>query len=155
MGAEPWYLAPQSYSVYWPVLGGFALIALLIWAVVVWFLTRRPEEGLDAPMPPQAVTRLRQRALGRIDEIEKAVAAGEMPARRGHHELSRTVRGFVAEVSGLEADTMTAADLRRKGPARLAEVIESYYPRQFGVDESERPSIGAGASAARDVVGGW
>lgn len=153
--AAPAYLEPQSYGVHWPVLGGFILLGLLIWAVLIWFLTRRPETGLDAPLPPQAVARLRRIALGRIDEVEEQVTAGEMPARRGHHELSKTVRGFVAEVSGLKADTMTAADLRRRGPEHLARVIRTYYPRQFGAAESDRPSITAAAQAARDVVGGW
>lgn len=155
MSAEPLYLGPQDYSVHWPVLGGFIVFGLLTWAVLIWLFTRRPDDDLDAPLPPQAVARLRRLALGRIDEVEDQVASGEIEARRGHHELSKIVRGFVADVSGLKADTMTAADIRRRGPERLARVIEAYYPRQFGVAESDRPTIRASAQAARDIVGGW
>lgn len=153
--AVPAYLPPPSYGIHWPVLGGFVLLGLLVWSMLVWFLTRAPEAAVDAPLPPQAVAKLRRVALGRIDEVEGSVARGGMPARRGHHELSQIVRGFVGEVSGLEADTMTATDLRRRGPAPLASVIEAYYPRQFGVAESERPTITDSARAARDVVGRW
>lgn len=155
MSADTLYLEPQSYSVQWPLLGGFIIFGLLIWSLLVWMLTRPPEDGLDAPLPPQAVAKLRRIALGEIDEVEAKVASGTMPARRGHHELSKIVRGFVGDVSGLKASTMTAADLRRKGPDHLARVIETYYPRQFGADESDRPSIGASAKAAREIVGGW
>lgn len=156
MDADPVYLAPQDYTVVWPILGGFILFALLIWAMSVWMLTRPPEESEgSAPLPPSAMVKLRREALTKIDEIEAKVKAGTMPARKGHHELSKVVRGFVSEVSGLEADTMTAADLRAGGPPHLASLIEEYYPRQFGIEEADRPSLAASADAGRQVVGGW
>ncbi|MGO1165035.1 MAG: hypothetical protein ACTMHL_00315 [Janibacter sp.] len=156
MVAEPIYLPPQDYSVFWPVLGGFILFGLLIWAMSVWMLTRAPEEGGGAgSLPPEALMKLRREALARIDEVEESVASGRMPARRGHHELSKVVRGFVSRTTGLEADTMTAVDLRERGPAHLATLIEEYYPRQFGSEEADRPSIARSAGSARTVIGGW
>ena len=65
------------------------------------------------------------------------------------------MRRFVAEVSGLDAEKMTARDLRKRGPEHLARLIAAYYPSQFGAAESAPPSIGKAASAAREVVGGW
>lgn len=156
MDADPVYLEPQHYTVVWPVLGGFILLALLVWAMWVWLLTRAPEEeDGSAPLPPAAVAKLRHEALATIDEVEQSVRQGRRSGRSGHHELSRVVRGFVSEVSGLEADTMTAADLRRHGPAHLAGLIEEYYPRQFGIDEADGPGFARSAAAARQVVRGW
>lgn len=156
MDADPVYLSPQDYTLVWPILGGFILFGLLIWAMSVWMMTRPPEdeEGF-APLPPAAMTKLRHDALSRIDEVDADVTAGRIPARRGHHELSKTVRGFVSDASGLEADTMTAADLRLRAPEHLASLIEEYYPRQFGIEEADRPSFPTSATAARQVVGGW
>lgn len=156
MDADPIYLPPQDYSIMWPVLGGFILFALVIWAMVIYMMTRPPEDGEGfAPLPPAAMMKLRRDALARIDEVEAAVKDGSMPARRGHHELSKVVRGFVSRASGLEADTMTATDLRARGPAHLATLIEEYYPRQFGTEETDRPTFATSAGAARQVVGGW
>ncbi|HCE60754.1 MULTISPECIES: hypothetical protein [Janibacter] len=156
MDADPIYLAPQGYAVTWPVLGGFILFGLLIWAVAIWLLTRRPEDPeLHGSLPPSALAKLRRDALTRIDEVEARVRAEEITARRGHHELSKIVRGFVSRASGLKAEIMTAADLRERGPAHLAALIEEYYPRQFGADEADPPSFTRSAGAARDVVGGW
>lgn len=156
MDADPIYLAPQGYSVTWPVLGGFILFGLVIWAVTIWLLTRRPEDpDLHGVLPPSALAKLRRDALLRIDEVEGEVRSDEITARRGHHELSKIVRGFVSRASGLRAETMTAADLRERGPAHLAALIEEYYPRQFGPDEADPPSFARSATAARDVVGGW
>lgn len=156
MDGDPVYLAPQGYTVVWPVLGGLILLAILVWAMWVWMLTRPPEdEEGSAPLPPAAVAKLRHEALARIDAVEQAVRSGRRTARGGHHELSRVVRGFVSEVSGLEADTMTAADLRQHGPAHLAHLIEEYYPRQFGIAEADEPSVTRSAAAARRVVRGW
>lgn len=155
MDADPTFLPPGSYALTWPLLGGLLLLALVVWVAVVWLSGRPPEELRRAPMPPGALARARAETLARIDEIEASVHAGERSAREGHHELSRTVRRFVADVSGLDAEHMTAADLRERGPEHLADLVATYYPSQFGVRESEPPSITAAARAGREVVGGW
>lgn len=156
MNADPIYLAPQDYSVVWPVLGFFMLFGLVVWAMWIWLLTRPPEgEDGRGSLPPSALAKLRRDALARIDTVDREVRAGTTTARRGHHELSQIVRGFVSKASGLKAETMTAADLRERGPAHLADLIEQYYPRQFGQAEADPPSFARSASAARDVVGGW
>ncbi len=68
MDADPIYLAPQGYAVTWPVLGGFILFGLLIWAVAIWLLTRRPEDPeLHGSLPPSALAKLRRDALTRRD----------------------------------------------------------------------------------------
>ena len=155
MDADPTFLPPGSYALTWPLLGGLLLLALVVWAAVVWLAGRAPEELRRAPMPPSALAKARAEALAEIDEIERSVHFGARSARAGHHALSRTVRAFVAEVSGLDVETMTAADLRARGPQHLAALIETYYPSQFGSRESEPPSITTAAGAGREVVGGW
>ena len=156
MDADPIYLAPADYSVTWPVLGGFIIFGLILWAVAIWLLTRRPDpEDGHGSLPPAALLKLRRDALRRIDEIDTAVRGDKMPARRGHHELSKVVRGFVSKASGLKAETMTASDLRERGPAHLATLIEEFYPRQFGATEADASSFSGSAAAARDIVGGW
>lgn len=156
MDADPIYLAPQDYSITWPILGAFIIFGLIIWAMAIWMLTRRPEdEDGHGTLPPAALVKLRRDALGKIDAVDKAVRTDRMTARRGHHELSKIVRAFVSKASGLKAETMTASDLRERGPAHLAALIEEFYPRQFGAAESDAPSFTPSAKAARDVVGGW
>ncbi|OAB88600.1 hypothetical protein AWH69_02010 [Janibacter melonis] len=155
MDADPSFLPPGSYGVVWPLLGGLLLLLLLVWAGVVWLMTRPPQDESHAPLPPSALVKLRGETLAQIDEVERSVREGERTARAGHHELSKVVRRFVAEVSGLDAEKMTARDLRKRGPEHLARLIAAYYPSQFGAAESAPPSIGKAASAAREVVGGW
>ena len=156
MDADPIYLAPQDYSVTWPVLGAFILFGLLLWVMVIWMLTRRPEDASGhGSLPPSALARLRRDALGKIAEVEAAVGAQTMTGRRGHHELSQIVRSFVSSASGLSAETMTAKDLRERGPVHLAALIEQFYPSQFGVDEADAPRFARSSAAARTVVEGW
>lgn len=53
MNADPIYLAPQDYSVVWPVLGFFMLFGLVVWAMWIWLLTRPPEgEDGRGSLPP-------------------------------------------------------------------------------------------------------
>ena len=118
-------------------------------------LAAHPRPRVRGRLPPAALLKLRRDALARIDKVEAAVSAKKTSPRAGHHELSQIVRGFVSKASGLKAETMTAADLRERGPAHLAQLIEEYYPRQFGQAEADPPSFARSAKAARDVVGGW
>lgn len=155
MDADPTFLPPGSYALTWPLLGGLLLLALVVWAAVVWLSGRPPEELRHAPMPPGALAKARAEAIAQIDAVEASVLSGERSARAGYHELSRVVRRFVAEVSGLDAEHMTGADLRECGPEHLADLVATYYPSQFGVLESEPPSITTAARAGREVVGGW
>lgn len=54
MDADPIYLAPQDYSITWPVLGAFIIFGLLLWAAAIWMLTRprRSRTGTVSCRPP-------------------------------------------------------------------------------------------------------
>ncbi|GGH50351.1 hypothetical protein [Microbacterium album] len=151
---------PAQYGVGWLLLALGILAALVALAWLVVLLTRsraerQPPPAPPAPVPLDVLAQLRHEYGERIDRIEQAYRAGELDPRRANAELSRAVREFVNEYSGLEAPVMTLQDLAARGvhPALLDALQRHYYPSIFRSGPPVDPI--AGAAAAREVVAAW
>ncbi|MGN8026302.1 hypothetical protein [Microbacterium sp. 22242] len=153
---------PAQYGWGWILLaiGILALIAGIAWLVVVLTRPRRSLAFAAAPVPQplltaDAATALRQEYLGAIAQIEADYRAGTSDARRANLDLSRVVRGFVNEYSGIEAPVLALDDLVRMGvhPALIDAIGRNYYPSIFRRTAPVDPLVGA--EAARQVVTTW
>jgi hypothetical protein len=154
---------PFQYSGWWMLLAFGILAALVIAAWVVILLTR-PRRGLDridAAQPgPQVLTmdvlsQLRLEYLERIQRIEDDYRGRTLSARNANFELSKVVRTFVNEYSGLEAPVLALDDLVARGvhPALIDAMSRHFYPSIFRPGPAIDPI--AGAEAARTVVRTW
>lgn len=147
---------PTQYGGGWLLLL-LALVALLVVGAVLVAVLTRPRRAPVAPAVPVAVAlqQLRGEYLARIDDIERRARSGELDARRAHAELSRLMRGFVNEYSGLEAPVLTLQDLAARGvhPALVDALGRFSYPSLFPRRAPVDPVLGA--EAARQVVHTW
>ncbi|MCE4025875.1 hypothetical protein LXM50_07795 [Microbacterium sp. Au-Mic1] len=153
---------PAQYGWGWILLaiGVLVLIAGIAWLVVVLTRPRRALAVASAPTPVPAFTAdvatvLRQEYLGAIAQIEADYREGRTDARRANLDLSRVVRGFVNEYSGIEAPVLALDDLVRMGvhPALIDAIGRNYYPSIFRRTAPIDPLVGA--DAARTVVTTW
>lgn len=145
-----------GYSPLWLVIG-LLLILLVVAYYLLSLLLTRPRPA-PQPVPPAAAPRrsgaeLQAVYLEQVERIEQLHAAGELSARRAHAELSRTVREFVSEATGVPADRMTLSELRATPFAGAAFAVSEYYPLIFGPDEAR--STEHGLHAARQVIALW
>ena len=147
---------PAQYGVGWLLLV-LAIIAVLIVAGLIVARLTRPRSLAAQPQadPTAVLTQLRTEYLDAIADIERRAAAGEIEPRRAHAELSRLMRAFVNEYSGLEAPVMTLQDLVAAGvhPALVDALSRFAYPSVFRREEPLDPKLGA--EAARQVVRAW
>lgn len=152
---------PVQYGWGW-ILLAFAVLALLAaaaWLVV--FLTR-PRRSITLPgaagepvLTTEVLARLRNEYLDEVQHIEDAYRSGHIDARRANLELSRAVRAFVNEYSGLEAPVLALDDLVARGvdPTLVDAIRRHYYPSIFQRGPAIDPA--RGAAAARTVVTSW
>lgn len=152
---------PVQYGWGWLLLALGVLAVLALGAWLLLFLTR-PRRSITVPgtapyRPPTSavLARLRTDYLAEVDRIETAYRSGNTDARRANLELSRCVRSFVNEYSGLEAPVLALDDLVARGvqPALLDALRRHYYPSIFQRGPAIDPI--AGAEAARTVVTTW
>lgn len=154
---------PFQYSGWWMLLA-FGILALLVLGAWIVIMLTRPRRGLthlDAQQPgPQVLTtdvlsQLRIEYLDRIQMIEDDYRARKLSARHANFELSKVVRTFVNEYSGLEAPVLALDDLVARGvhPALIDAMGRHFYPSIFRPGPAIDPA--AGAEAARTVVRTW
>lgn len=156
MPADDVLYPPLQYGPVWLLLV-FAILAGLVligWLVV--FLTRpRPLAAHPSTDPQLVLQQLRTEYLGAIDRIEQQVRDGQLDARQAHAALSRLMRAFVNEYSGLEAPVLTLQDLVAQGvhPSLIDALGHYSYPSLFRRGAPIEPALGA--QAARQVVQSW
>ena len=157
MPAEPSFYGPLGYSPLWLWCGAALLVLLAGWFAVVFATTRAdqpaeptPERGRPALTDLPA---LKAAYLQRISDVEEDAAAGRLPARAAHQELSLLLRGFVRDATGVDATRMTHQDLARHPLPAAAAVVASLYPAEFGPDPL--PHVGTSAARAAEAVRAW
>ncbi|WP_144875705.1 hypothetical protein [Microbacterium sp. 1.5R] len=153
---------PAQYGWGWMLLAIGILLLLVAGAWLLIVLTR-PRRDLTLTREGQGATlqtvdvlsQLRMEYLDAIQHIEDDYRARSLTARNANFELSRVVRTFVNEYSGLEAPVLALDDLVARGvhPALIDAMGRHYYPSIFRQGPAIDPL--AGAEAARTVVRTW
>jgi hypothetical protein len=153
---------PAQYGWGWMLLaiGILALLVLGAWLLIVLTRPRRTLSTAGEAQGPTLLTvdvlsQLRTEYLERIRMVETDYRERKLSARNANFELSRVVRTFVNEYSGLEAPVLALDDLKARGvhPALIDAMGRHYYPSIFRQGPAIDPI--AGAEAARTVVRTW
>ncbi|MFJ2368247.1 hypothetical protein [Microbacterium sp. NPDC087665] len=160
MPAPDEFYPPAQYSWGWMLLA-FGILALLVAAVWIVIALTRPrkiaagDEQLPNFFPADVLSQLRTEYLERVQQIETDYREKRLSPRNANLELSRVVRTFVNEYSGLEAPVLSLDDLVARGvhPALIDAMRRHYYPSIFRQGPPIDPL--AGAEAARAVVRSW
>ncbi|WP_136053763.1 hypothetical protein [Microbacterium sp. K24] len=153
---------PAQYGWGWMLLaiGILALLVLGAWLLIVLTRPRRAatapaDAGGRALLTGDVLSQLRTEYLERIQMVETDYRERKLSARNANLELSRIVRTFVNEYSGLEAPVLALDDLVARGvhPSLIDAMGRHYYPSIFRQGPAIDPV--AGAEAARTVVRTW
>ena len=135
---------PFAYSSYWYAVG----IGLILLSVLVAFLLKRLfAVRVNSPL---RLDRLHRESLSRIAAIENAYADQKLDTRAVHQQMSREVRQFISDVTGLRTENMNCEDLSRLGRPEYAQLIHKYYGPEF----ASRPIADSIASikSGRDMI---
>lgn len=147
--------APEYYSLSWLWIGLLFLALFAFGIFLIFHLTRKKPIKKISTLTPQAVvvpdlTALRNKYLALVDEIAKKYEAREYSAIKAHQELSLTARLFYAEAGGFHAEVLTLRDLKKSKNAKLAALIEFYYPEEFSC--LERGQLSRSVDGARTII---
>lgn len=156
MPADDMLVPPMQYPAIWLIVALAILVVLVVATVLVVALTRPRSLAEYASTDPGVVLAgLRSDFLGRIDEVDEAQREGRLTARQTHATLSRLMREFVNEYSGLEAPVMTLQDLVARGvnPVLIDALGRYTYPSLFRRGAPVDPALAI--QAARQVVETW
>ncbi|MCR5448591.1 MAG: hypothetical protein K6F23_04280 [Solobacterium sp.] len=74
---------------------------------------------------------LQDRYLGKLDHLEQEYLHNQISVRNAYQALSRTVREYGSELTGIPMDRLTLAEIRLHGTGKAAHLVERYYEPEF------------------------
>ena len=130
---------PFSYSILPIVIVGIIVAGLLIFFVVAMIMKM---SGNKSRMPvvynrtAEVVAEIKTRYINELCKIEADYGNKTISARSAYQKMSRCIRKFVYEMTGIRVHNYTLQDIRGLNMPVLEELIREYYEPEF----SKQPS---------------
>lgn len=138
---------PFSYAL-WPVVlsGMLVVLAALLYIIILKIRKNRKEEAAEPLMikqsSPQDVAALKGKYIGELEQIKMALCNGKISTRTAYQNMSRCIREFVYQVTGIQVQNYTLQDIRQLHMPVLEELIVEYYTPEFAMQ-----SVGDGTAS--------
>lgn len=153
--------SPFSYSLLLTlILAALVVLPLLIYGIYMLIKhkpKKRPKK-VKKPKPvkpkPVNVELVRRDYLNKLSTLKAKHSSGAIDDRTAYIELSSTVRNFVHEVTGIDTQNFTLAELKELNMPKLAILIEKFYRPEFSY-EDQTADINQAFTDARTVVSQW
>lgn len=145
----------MSYS----KLGLIGLICLVVAVlmVIVVSLIIKARKKAPAPVPRMASANKIQLAKEKYNkllmELEARYQIGKISEKEGYQELSKYIRHFVHDVTGIKVQNYTLEDIGRLNMPMLYYLIAECYVPEFAKDGTG--NLGESIGKARGVIYGW
>ncbi|WP_102144166.1 hypothetical protein [Mycobacterium hubeiense] len=145
---------PMPYSWWWLWLGLLLLAVVLAWyaLVFVWTLPSHQLRRMPVIRTWHAAL-LRRRFIRTIRSIDERHRTGDLTAAQASAEMSRALRSFLHQATGVRAqymhlDAITASDI-----ADAAPVLSALIDAQFNA--ASRVNVSEAGSAAKELIRTW
>ena len=144
----------QKYFTYFPVI--LLIIVGLAGTLLILFLPKfKKKKPVPKPKPisPQNITVLKQKYIGILNDLEKKCREGKCSDRQALQALSKTVRNFVYDATGIRVQNYTLMEIHAAKVPRLYELISQCYIPEFAVDADA--DVYKLINKARTVIAEW
>ena len=146
-----------SYSVLPIVLAIVLAVMAGIIGITVFLLkkkAKKPEEAMLAPVAkPVSSNQVKEKYYAIMNDLETKCRSGKVSNRKAYQELSRIVRHFVYEMTGIKVHHNTLDELKKLNMSTLCAVIEECYAPEFSMDKNG--NIYDTMNKARKVIKEW
>lgn len=134
------------------------LVAIIGVAGLLVFLLKKkvkqPEKAEPSPVvKPVTGDQVKEKYYVVINDLETEYRKGRMSNREAYQELSRLVRHFVYEMTGIKVHHNTLDEIQKLNMPGLYAVIEECYAPEFSVDKDG--NIYDTMNKARMVIKEW
>lgn len=143
-----------SYSLV-PVL---IIVPLLVAALVAFFLMKKKTDQKEKVPQIKRVQPLNLFAVKAkynqiLMDIEKRHAESKITNRVAYQELSKAIRHFVYEVTGIKVHQYTLTEIQKANIPKLSALIEECYAPEFAVESYS--NVQDSIKRARKVIEEW
>ena len=147
-----------SYSLLRAALAVALVAVITVIGIMVFRLKKKPKKQSElivaAPIvKPVSAKQIKDKYCALINELEMKRRDGKVSNRKAYQELSRVVRRFVYEMTGIKVHHNTLDEIQKLNMPNLYRVIEECYAPEFSVDKDG--SIYDTMKKARMVIKEW
>ena len=147
--------APFHYSII-----GIILLILMILIIITYILYRlykkyhkdKPKPNI-VMAPPENIFRIKNRYLFELDRIERLVQSKRLSTREAYNNLSRIIRKFVFDATGIDAMKYSLEDIKELDNKYLTLLMEEYYEPEFS--KEGEGNIELSIKKTRGVIKKW
>lgn len=149
----------DNYS-YIPMLLLVLIAAAVICLLVLWARKEKPAKKKPSKELQPATVNPRSRAMDlkrkydrELVRLAEAYEKQRLTERESYQELSRLVRDFAHEMTGVKVQNYTLQELQSVGMPQLTALIDECYAPEFA--EGNRGDAMASIKKARKVISEW
>lgn len=115
---------------------------------------KQPEKAEPSPVgKPVSGNQVKEKYYAVINDLETEFSKGRVSNREAYQELSRLVRHFVYEMTGIKVHHHTLDEIKKLNMPGIYAVIEECYAPEFSVDKDG--NIYDTMNKARMVIKEW
>lgn len=148
--------APLSYHLM-PLIAVSIIVAGLLLYFVICFILKRLKATANTPVicqrTPNQIANIKTKYLNELCKTETDFVNQQISMRSAYQKMSRIIRGFVHEMTGLRVNYFTLQDIRSLGIPALEELIEEYYGPEFAKYSSA--DVTASINKTKRIIEGW
>jgi hypothetical protein len=147
-------IGPTPYSPWWLWLAILLLLLVITWYATVFIATLPSDRLRGRPVVgPVHARLLRRRYAGRIADITADHEAGRMSAAEACAAISRTLRSFLHQATGVRAQYMQIDTLAGSSVGAAAPVLADLGEARFA--DHPHADVGRLSARARELVRTW
>ena len=130
-------------------------VAVSIACAVVIILKRRRKKAPQpiTQMPAASRENIKQKYINLLGRLEQNCQAERISNRKAYQELSRIVRHFVYEATGIKVQNYTLQEIEVMNVPGLYAIVSECYVPEFAIDKNG--DIYGSINRARRVIGEW
>lgn len=132
---------------------GVGMILVLLALLIVSKVIKKSNKPKVKEVKPQNVSKIKEKYDRLLVNLEKRHSAGEISPRIAHQELSKIIRSFVYEVTGIKVQNYTLEEIGSVDMPKLHELISECYVPEFAVENSG--DVTALINKSRKVIAEW
>ncbi len=147
-------IGPTPYALRWLWLAVLLLLTVIVWYAGVFVVTM-PGRRIRS-MPVLGATRsglLKRRSARAVRSIGDRYRAGELPAAAAAAALSRELRAFLQQATGVRAEYMQVEAIAASELASAATILTDLTDAQFNAGSTR--DVGVASDSAEELIRTW
>lgn len=143
-----------SYSIVYVLIILLCLLVLLLILTLCYLNHKNSQSPKNIVIvKPNNINEIKNKYLIEIDNLLKCINGNKITNRKAYQNLSKLIRNFIFEVTGIKVQNYTLIDIKSINMPVLYTLVEEYYHPEFA--KESKGDIISSINKTREVILKW